>query len=236
MRLRFGLIATVVLASIVAMGSGHAVAEQAPPAQTSSADLSLLQSVSLQTADVRSDFEIVPYTGGTVVLGQVSLDLCSGSFPSERLRIGRFQVAVRPKGTSRSHDEVASVEAIAYTDRVAAEQAVQELSNAARGCPSSSLVPPAVANEPPLFWQFGAAPDKRWKDVPGVRRLAFDVRLQDVQGQLYRTHLIYQQRGRVLVALYGSADNINSALARKVGNEAGLVRTLAHRLARVPSD
>jgi hypothetical protein len=235
MRLRISVVSVVALTSIAALGIDHASAQQAQPAQTSSADLSMLQAVSVQNADVRSGFEIVPYTAGTVVAGQVSLDLCSGSFPSERLRTGRYQIAIRPKATSRTQDEVASVEAIAYTDAAAAQSAMQELANAARQCPRSSLVPPAVANQPPLFWRFNAPPDKHWKHVPGVARLAFDVRLQDSQGQQYRTQLIYQQRGRLLVALYGTPNTINSVLAPNIKNQTCLVRALAHRLANTPN-
>jgi hypothetical protein len=211
--------------------SAAAVVAASEPLTTPAAELDQLGSVSLAPSDLAPTLTILSYPGGTAVSGQVSLDLCGGSYASERSRTGRLQVAVVPAATPDVDAQLASVEAISYGDEPAALQAMLELATAAQNCPRSSFVPSAVRGMPPMNWHFNRAPDTTWKKVAGVQRLAFDVTLTDQEGRTGRQHLIYLRRGRVIVGIYGTARTLDKVAAPSLKGEPGLVNTIAKRLA-----
>lgn len=101
----------------------------------------LLDVVVLKAADIGQNAVEEPVQNGNVVTGQVTLDLCSASFRSERLRTARLQVAfneaVRHFGVSN--------EVVTYRTG-GTGRAYAELRDVAAHCPSSVRVPGAIAS------------------------------------------------------------------------------------------
>ena len=226
----------VVVVSVWFAGAGAAGADDGSvaPATTSTDDLATLAAVSIAPPDLAPGLKVLLYGGGTSVQGFVSLDLCKGPFPSEQLRTGRYQVAVVPQDSTSIDDQLFSVEALMYRDEAAATQAMTELATAARSCPASEFVLSGVAGDPPTNWRFHRAPDRKWKKVPVVQRLAYDVTLTERSGASGPEHLIYQRAGRMIVAVYGTPGMIATATPFPSRGEQRLVDTIAHRLASGP--
>jgi hypothetical protein len=226
----------VVVVSMWFAGAGAVAADDGTvePSATSSGDVATLTGVSIAPTDLAAGLKVLLYGGGTSVQGFVSLDLCRGPFPSEQLRTGRYQVAVVPQDSTSIDDQLVSVEALMYRDEAAATQAMTELATAARSCPASEFVLSGVDGDPPTNWRFHRAPDRKWKKVQGIQRLAYDVTLTDRSGASGREHLIYQRAGRLIVAVYGTPGMIASATPFAGRGEQRLVDTIAHRLASSP--
>jgi hypothetical protein len=222
--------------SVLLFGVGSAAADDgaAEPSTTSTGDLATLTSVSIAPTDLAPGLKPLIYGAGTSVRGFVSLDLCKGPFPSEQLRTGRYQVAVVPDTSASIDDQLFSVEALMYRDASSAAHAMTELATAAKACPSSEFVQSGVAGDPPTNWRFHRAPDTKWKKVPGVQRLAFDVTLTTQDGRSGRQHLIYQRDGRIIVAVYGIPGLIAGATPFPSKGEQRLVDAIAHRMASAP--
>jgi len=219
--------ATVVLVPSVA----HAADAVEQPTETPPAEYALLSGATIQATDLAPEFEIAPNPDGTTVKGAVTLDFCGGLFPSEELRTGRLQVAIRSAATAQS---VASVEAVTYRDAEAATQALDELSRAKRACPKG-FVDSSVSGVSPLKWKFAPAPDAKWDDTDGVRRQAYDVLIQETKGRPVRVHLVYFQHGRYLIGLYGPPQYLERIVAADLDGEAGLASALSDRLAQLPA-
>jgi hypothetical protein len=154
-----------------------------------------LQAISLRPSDGPKDSSVQLVTGGSQIGGQVTLDLCSQKFASERLRVARRQVTLAGVGNSGM-----STEAVAYTNSAATATAFIELRHVAATCPDRYVVPP----EGPPAWKttLGPAPDRSWQTVSGVQRLAFDETVS-IKGEPATTGVnVYLRRGRVLLALY----------------------------------
>jgi len=118
-----------IAAALVAAASGAAAAPS-------------LRSIVLSPAQVGAGYRMSVIPGGTVVEGQVTLDLCSASFPSERLRVARLQVSfARPGVALRVSNEV-----VRYQPG-GAQQALREVTHAADHCPRGPVQSP-IAGAP----------------------------------------------------------------------------------------
>jgi hypothetical protein len=96
-----------------------------------------LQKVLLRPGQVGAGYQLLRFKQGNVVAGQVTLDLCGLSFPSERLRLARRQVAYL------HHGKVVQLsnEVVRYK-RGGAQQALRELRSAAARCPRGPVSGP----------------------------------------------------------------------------------------------
>jgi hypothetical protein len=129
-------------------------------------------------------------------LGEATLDLCNGTFPSEAKRTARLQVAqYDPTGSA-----TLSTEAVLYNKGASSTQAFAELRAVAKHCPSTPVVSPV--GEPTITTQFNAPPDGTWAHEPGVERLAYDETQTDDAGLTSHSIVVYLRRGRVLMGLY----------------------------------
>jgi hypothetical protein len=138
--------------------------------------------------------QLVP--DGNQVTGQVTLDLCSQKYATERLRVARRQVQI----VGGDANDVLSTEAIVYSSVLATTEAFAELRQAARNCPSGYVVPP---EGPPAFkTTLGPRPDASWPTVTGVQRLAYSEIVAFQGSTTLKSISVYLRRGRVLLALY----------------------------------
>lgn len=189
-----------------------------------------LPALSVQPSDVPSTFDVVLYPQGDQVQGQVTLDLCDATYPSEKLRIARRQVAVG----DQQQQLVLSTEAVAYQSTSATQQAFSELRSAVAKCPNDFVQSPSAGV--PLKTTFNPPPDGTWAQVPNVERLAFDMTVTDQQGNANHTTAVYLRRGRILLGVYFffvPDEAIPSVDGQTTVD--GIVNVFATRLGRLPS-
>jgi hypothetical protein len=193
----------VVLASVVVAALGGAVDAAARDAASSPS----LDSVILPARNVGTGYVRRTIPGGRGVANQVTLDFCGGAYPSEALRLARFQAAY-----VRGANEIAfSNEVVRYRSGGAA-QALREVERRERTC---------VRNRPVV-----GAPDKRYVRLsrlrdprlpPGAIAMSATIQ-QNVQGALVRVDvvIVYQRRGNVLSGIYAyggtEAQRVSQAL------------------------
>ena len=226
-RRRSAVVAFFVAATLFVVSPAAHAQSQLEPQVTSTDEQGRLATVVPTAADLRDGYEVLRYAGGDEVRGRVSLNLCAGPFPSERFRTGRKQVGVVPTTDHSLSVEMLSVEVVSYPDALLARQAMREIRGAVKSCPKS-FVEPLIANDIATKWRFQQPPDRKWSKVPGVDRAAFDFVQTTRDGRSGVGQVVYQQRGRFLVGLYGSPERI--ALALPAGNEEKFVNALAARL------
>jgi hypothetical protein len=211
--------------------SSPAGAFPTPSEPSGGTDSEVLKQVGLQPDEVQSVFVVTTISGGDLVEGQITLDLCAATFPSEALRRARLQVeAVDDSGIGLG----VSSEAVLYKDGAATEQGFQELRRAKATCPAT-FVQGETEGVPPLKYTFDPPPDAAWADVPGVTRLAFAFTLTDMQDQSADAVTVFLRRGRLLVGVYAFGEAVGIVLAPDVGGVEGLVERVARRMAAVPS-
>jgi hypothetical protein len=221
------------------VGLSKRVTRESPPGRPSTSpirgqgqgvtDSRVLQQVSLQPAELQPGFTVAPITGGDQVEGQVTLDLCAATFPSEDLRRSRLQVsAVDQSGTGLG----LGTEAVLYKDEAATAQGFRELRSARDKCPDK-FVQSGQEGVPPLKYRFERAPDTSWTDVPSVTRLAFQFTLTDQQGETAHALIVFLRRGRLLVGVYAFGEAVDLVLAPDVGGVEGLVERVAGRMSDV---
>jgi hypothetical protein len=186
-----------------------------------------LKRVSWQNGDLRAPYVPVLYDGGNDVAGQVTLDMCGASFPSEQRRRERHQVGVEH---SQLRVSGISIEAVLYDAPAGAVQAMQEIRAAKAHCPSG-YAKSTVAGVPPLRYRFAPAPDGTWAKVKNVDRFVMVVTINDQQGHSQLVDLVYQQRGRLLVGFYTNPTATATALTRSLE---GFSEVLASRMAALP--
>lgn len=132
--------------------------------------------------------------GGDTVNGEVTLDLCGASFPSEALRTARLQVVYSVNGAGFASNEVVSYSAGGTA------QAMAEVRHAAATCPHHP-VQSVVAGVPPLMYTVTSLP--RLSAWP-MGTLAY--RLAATDGKRTKVSVgIYMWRGRVFSGVYGPA-------------------------------
>lgn len=231
MRIRSAAGAVAVALCIAGCSSGKAGSPAtSTTASTSKAltDAQVLRRVSFQAGDLRPGYRPALFQGGDQVTDQVTLDLCGATYPSEQRRRARHQV-----GAVDAHrrDTGVSIEAVLYDSPAGAQQAMREVRAAKAHCPTG-YVRGDVAGVPPLRYRFAAAPDTSWPKVDGVDRFAVTATLNDQRGHSELGSAIYQERGRLLVALYTpDPSSTAKALARSIES---FTDVLARRMADLP--
>jgi hypothetical protein len=115
--------------------SGGSSTPAVTPSKKSTLDLIVLKAL-----DVGADAVEEPLPKGNMVAGQVTLDLCAASFPSEALRTARLQVAF----VAGRHLAISN-EVVSYRTG-GTRRALAELRAAAAHCPDSFRVPGAIAS------------------------------------------------------------------------------------------
>jgi hypothetical protein len=201
-----------------------------PPRQVpADPSASALSKIVVRQADVGSSLAVGLIPHGNEVSGQATLDLCNGTFATEKLRRARLQVAA----VSQDGAAALSTEAVLYANPADAARAMTELQHVAASCPSSPVVSPV--GEPTVTTKFNAPPDPAWAAVPGVDRLAFDFVTTDSSGTSQHFVSVYLRRGRALLGLYFPApDAPLPAVAGQTTIEAA-TQLFATRLAHLPT-
>ncbi len=172
------------------------------------ADTALLGKVVLAPAQIGAGYTGTLIPGGTQVQGQVTLDFCGLTYPSEVLRVARLQV----RYTNASAPFEASNEVVTYTPG-GAEQALRELGHAVATCPTGRVARNAVGT---------VAASRKLRRLTDPRLLPGSVAILDdetatVAGKVTTvgTVAVYQVRGRVLSGVYaiGGTDAARTAFA-----------------------
>ena len=202
------------------------------PAKSNDPDASVLGGIDVAQADVPGGFTVTLINGGNLVAGQVTLDLCNGTFASEALRTARRQVDLSDSASTTW----LSTEAVLYGSAADTAQAFTELKARAAKCPSGYLPPtPGEDGIPNSKTTFNGPPDGSWPTVPGVDRLAYDFTTVDTQGNTTRSVAVYLRRGRALLGVYFSSPlGTQPSVAGKTTVE-GIVGVFEQRLAALPT-
>ena len=188
----------------VATGTQHSSSASAPATSTTAsggsrgpaATPSSLSGLLVQPRDTTSALSVHLLPGGDQVTGQATLDLCSGTFPSESLRVARLQdVAEAASGTA-----VLSTEAVLYRNAAATAQAFRELRSAAASCPKGPVTSPATGTT--ITTTVHGSPDGTWPNTASVEREAFSLTTVDQTGASFDSVAVYLRRGRVLLGVY----------------------------------
>ncbi|MGH9223191.1 MAG: hypothetical protein ACRD2W_05275 [Acidimicrobiales bacterium] len=187
-----GLLVVAVLAA-TACGTDNPLERTIPT--TPGNNPAALPTLSVKQEDVPHDFIVSLWPNGDRVEGEVTLNMCSATYPSEALRIARRQTAV----FDTQERLVLSTEAVAYQTPAATAQVFQELRDAQTNCPKGFMQPP---NGDPTRIIFGPTPDRDWPAVPNVERLVFDYIEMNEDGAIGRAALVFLRRGRILLGIY----------------------------------
>jgi hypothetical protein len=94
-----------------------------------------LSKVVLQGAQIGHGYKVAAFPGGSSFIGETTLDLCGGTYPSENLRTGRLQVGYKHP----VKDVDVSNEVVTYLSG-GAKQALSEVSKVAKTCASKAVV------------------------------------------------------------------------------------------------
>ena len=187
-----------------------------------------LQRLVVRQQDVSAANRVQLLDGGNQVVGQTTLDLCNGRFPSESLRTARLQV-VEYDGAGAG---VLSTEAVLYRHGADAAQAMREVSAVAADCPTHPVVSPV--GEPTVTTRFQTAPDRTWPNVAGVERLAFAFTTTDSLGLTEAHVAVYLHRGRVLEGVYFPSPAGAQPPVEGQTTIAAIVGVFAKRIAALP--
>jgi hypothetical protein len=178
-----------------------------------------LARLGLRQSDVEQQIVVLPIDGGLQVSGEVTLDLCDATYPSESLRRARVQVA----GYDVDGSTTLSTEAVLYESSGAVGQAWREIQDAAASCDTTQ---PGA--------KIDAGIDRDWPDVAGVKRLAYDLTTTDAAGQAGHYVVVYLSRGNVLMGVYFPSPDGPQASVDGRTTVAGIVDVFAKRLAALP--
>jgi len=194
-----------------------------------------LSGLVVRQADVNASRTVALIPQGNL-LTQPTLDLCNGTFPSERLRTARLQVADVDAATQNTTS--LSTEAVLYRDAAASSQAFAELRHVSAACPHRPVVSPV--GEPTAQTVFKAPPDGGWPQVPTVDRQAYSFVSTTVataaQPSITASSVaVYLRRGRALLGLY--FDQPNGAQSPVAGQRTieGIVAVFEARMAKLPA-
>jgi hypothetical protein len=192
-------------------------------------DVDALAKVIVRQQDVKSGNTVQLIDNGERIGTATTLDLCNGTFPSEKLRTARRQVVeLNPQ-----EQGVLSTEAVLYAKPAGAEQAFKELRRVRDACPHSPVVSPV--GEPTVTTTFRAAPDASWGTVPGVERLAYDFTSLDSSGSSSRSIAVYLHNGRALMGIYFPDPAGKQPPVAGKTSVADIVRVFEQRLAALPA-
>jgi hypothetical protein len=189
----------------------------------------LLQTFSLRQSDLPSGqvLSLIP-DGDTV--NDPTLDLCNGTYASEKRRVARLQLSADTTDAS-----VISSEAVLYDSPTGTAQAFTELQQIAKSCPSTPVDSPV--GEPTVTTSFGTKPDSSWPTVADVQRLAYSITTTDTSGGQSKSTVIYLRRGKALLGLYIPTPDPGGPSASVQGktSTADIVAIFEKRLANVPA-
>jgi len=198
------------------------------PVQPTDPDAGVLGSLIVQQSDVPKGVTVELLPNGTDAVTQPTLDLCNGTYPSESERRARRQVvASSPTGTGGL-----SPEAVLYRNPAAAVHAFTDLKSVVAKCPAHPVVSPV--GEATVTTRFNTPPDKTWRNVPTVDRLAYDLTTTDSSGQTSRTVAVYLKRGRVLMGIYFTSPGVQQVSVQGKTAIPDIVNIFAERLAKLP--
>lgn len=212
-----------------------------------SPDQSLLEKVVLGASDAppTAGYAEGVLSDGTSLSGPngVTLDLCNGSFPSEKLRVARLQTAIVDNQNAQSQ-EVVSTEGVLYRSPAATSEAFSELKAAKANCPSG--VVPGTDGQPAVQTTFGTPPDTNWPTVAGVQRLAYFVTQttpstspttsgQSPSNPPTDADVVYLCRGRLFVGIYIYDPQVAQPGVAGQTTVAGVVSVIEQRMAQLPS-
>jgi hypothetical protein len=198
------------------------------PSKSVDPDAGLLRGLVVQQADVGASQQIVLIPGGNLVIGQTTLDLCNGTFPSESTRSARLQVI---EGDDQGQG-VLSTEAVLYQSPAATAKAFDELKRVAATCPPTIV--PGVNGDPDAKTTFRAPPDGSWPQTPTVDRLAYEFDSTGQSGQTSHSVVVYLRRGRVLLGVYFFMPDGPQPAVGGQTSIPGIVNFFAGRLAALP--
>jgi hypothetical protein len=202
-----------------------------PPAASSDPAAGMLSRLDVTQADAPRGYSVSLLQGGNQVAGQVTLDLCNGTYASESLRTARRQVDL----TDPAGNLVLSTEAVLYASPAATSQAFSELTQRAANCPQTFLPPPPGEDGlPNSKTTFAAPPDGSWPSVAGVDRLAYAFTSTDEQGNSDNSIAVYLRHGRALLGLYFSNPAPTEPTVAGKTTVEGIVEVFEQRLAQLP--
>ena len=202
-----------------------------PAPVSSDPNAGVLARLDVGQADAPAGYTVGLIQGGNLVTGQVTLDLCNGTFASEALRTARRQVDL----VDRTGQLALSTEAVLYGNSAATAQAFTELRARAAACPQTFVPPPPGEDTlPAARTTFNPVPDTTWAKTASVERLAYDFTSADQQGNTQRSVAVYLRRGRVLVGVYfANPQQPQPSVAGKT-TVAGIVGVVEQRIAALP--
>jgi len=200
----------LVAVGIVVLAAAGASASVAADQSSASASSRSLASTVLKASQVDPGYrsEVIP--GGQQVAGQVTLDLCYFTFPSESLRTARLQEAY----VKASSDPEISNEVVTYRG-VGALDALDELRLAVKSCPSTPRTGPTAGEQQPVTWhETPLSVPHLTSEYVAVRQVATGV----VNGtkRSMTGFAIYQFNGSTMSGVYGYGTNAAATLALTV--------------------
>jgi hypothetical protein len=163
-----------------------------------------------------------------------TLDLCNGTFPSEKQRVARLQVAELAPSVApgASSDAVLSTEAVTYQRASGGAQAFSELRKVRADCPHRPVTSPVGGGTAETV--FKAAPDSTWARTKSVERQAYSFDTTQA-GTTSSSIAVYLRRGRVLMGVYFPQPNgAQPAVDGKTSVES-IVGVFEARMARLPA-
>jgi hypothetical protein len=179
-------------------------------ADKSGASGTSLGAIVLRPSQIGDGYRSAVVPDGQKVAGQVTLDLCYYTFPSEAYRTARLQLAYAKSASAPA----ISNEVVTYGGNGAAI-ALQELRQAVKDCPSTPRKGPAVSEQKPVTWHLTAMTE------PGLTGSYIAVRanvsaLVDGKTRSATTFAIYQFSGNTMSGVYGYGSNPAATLALTV--------------------
>ena len=203
-------------------GEVQRVARATDPSLTDGVQVELSK-IGFSQSDFQDSQTVLPLGGGTTV-EQGTLDLCTGPYESEKLRVNRRQVVVTYKDNPY---QFLSTETVRYKDAAAVQQALSELDSVTGKCKASGYdVDAAGTKEPYVFHELPALPD-------GLRP-ASDRRIYYVTigtGASARDLLVaYQFKNNMLNGMYVAKAGANSLTTADIARWLDVAAVLAGRM------
>jgi hypothetical protein len=168
----------------------------------------LVEKVLVTDADLTDGGRVETRADGTQVEGFVTLDNCGFVFTSEANRTARRQVNMSSAGADAFSHEV-----VAYTDEAAARDALEELRESVRTCPSGEPVPSVLSSVPVVYEVLGF--DERATGFPVDDVAVLVERVSSPDHPTFYSVAIYQRAGSVLNAVYVGGEEPPSRRLRK---------------------
>jgi hypothetical protein len=197
-----------------------------PDTAPSVADARALSQLVVQQADAGATRIVLLIPNGNRTT-EPTLDLCNGTFATEKLRVARLQVAELDSAGRL----LLSTEAVTYRNAKATSSAFAELRKVAAACPHAPVRSPV--QEGTAETRFNPRPDKAWPQTRSVQRLAYSF-VTTAAGTKTTSIAVYLRRGRVLLGLYfAKRGDARPAVDGKT-SMAEIVGLFAARVARLP--